>query len=63
MWLLVVGHINGSVDYYGPFPSLDRAIKYANAGEDFKKSRWHAVPLVIPYSVVSSVYWRDQNAQ
>ncbi len=58
MHLLISGHVNGSVDYIGPFPSLLSAQTYAHDHPELKKTRWHIQPLVIPQNIVAHVVWR-----
>jgi len=59
MYLLVVGYLNGASEYYGPFPTEDRARQYAEAVEiDLKPQRWFVVPLIVPYfTVVQRIIW------
>jgi hypothetical protein len=61
MYILVVSFRNGSVSYTGPFPTKGRAEQYARSCEaEFGANiKWHTVPLVVPYAVVSSVKWRE----
>ncbi len=59
MYLLVAGKPNGSVEYYGPFGTEERAKTYAQSLTDTQ--RWHVVPLIIPYSVVKQIVWRSND--
>lgn len=49
MYMIVASRINGDVDYFGPFPTEDRAKEYAQSFEDYR--RWHVVPLIVPNCV------------
>ena len=55
MFLLIRGFPNGDVDYFGPFPTKERAEKYAESFDE--KCRWHVKPLIVPNCVsVKLVY-------
>jgi hypothetical protein len=64
MYIVIISHINGSVEYHGPFPTRTRAETYGHIAEAEliaakRTVRWHVVPLVIPYSVVQEIRWRN----
>jgi len=53
MYLIIVGYINGDVEYYGPFPTEERAVKYGwSIDKDLSPSKWFVKPLTVPYSTV-----------
>ncbi len=50
MYILVVGHKNGSVDYYGPFKTAKRACEYAlSLPTDSSIARWFTAPITTPF--------------
>lgn len=54
MHLLVVSYKNGSVDYFGPFPTFFRANEYGLALAAVKKesyARHHVVNLILPHTM------------
>lgn len=57
MYNLEVRKPNGRREYYGPFPTEDRARSYANsAGWDPGMSS--VIPLIVPYAVVQQIVYR-----
>ena len=51
MWLVIANFTNGSVRYYGPFPTQNRAILYSMAVEaDVKPASCHIACMVTPRS-------------
>jgi hypothetical protein len=51
MYILLVGYLNGDVDYFGPFQTEDRATLYAQSvTRDLTNvARWFVKPLIIPH--------------
>jgi hypothetical protein len=47
MYLIIVDHKNGDVDYYGPFQSEGRALEYANALPN--DTHFHIKTLIVPH--------------
>lgn len=57
--ILNVGRKNGKVEQYGPFPSDRRAREYAASVEDIHLCWWHIKELIVPFSVVKNIIWRE----
>lgn len=57
MYLLVVGSPNGSAEYFGPFPTEERAQQYGSSMPP--GFRWHVTTITLPYAVVREIVWRE----
>lgn len=68
MYMLTVEYKTGTFEYYGPFPTPERAMMYARAvkveapseGKEVKRN--FVSDLITPYSVVKTVIWRRQDS-
>lgn len=59
MHVLIVRFKNGSVEYFGPFPTLFRANEYAEACATSAQYAAHTVAsLIVPFNVVRGVVWK-----
>jgi hypothetical protein len=67
MYILILHYRHGGPDYFGPFPSVSRAMDYAEIAKTYsnvsiRKLMYYTIsPLILPHSVVHNVIWRGDD--
>ena len=64
MYLICVSYFTGpEINFFGPFPTLERAVEYGRELErcDASVRRFFAARIIVPYSVVEDVKWRKNE--